>query len=399
MIFVWKIIYGRLLNLKRSYKVYIFMLTLPLIFTFVFGAAVGGDDLRIPVPVVDLDDSEYSRMLIEELKGLDAYAINLTDKEELQRLVSENASQVGLIIPDGFQEAVDKGIIPRLDLVITAQTSTLYSFEGVLRSSIQKMSFNVSIARSTVDALSKHLVMDDDRTERIKNRVYELASEKWVEALPLKVNARIDTSNKDNVSFNMYTQTSLGFTLAFSMFTFIFAIGEILEEKKNMIWDRINISPLSKFQIYTGNLIYACAIGVIQMLIMAFVGQTVFRVNWGANIGGVLAILAAFTFCMVSLGLLMSSFVRTNQQLQVTAPVIVVSASMIGGCYWPLEMVNSKILFMASKFVPPGWAMKGLKDLIVYNQGFDAVYLPVAVLILMGVIFMGTALQVSEKIV
>jgi len=213
------------------------------------------------------------------------------------------------------------------------------------------------------------------------------------------VTAKVDKSGVNNVSYNSYTQSSLGFTLAFSMFTFIFAIGEILEEKRNMIWNRINISPLSKLQIYSGNLVFACAIGLIQMAIMAFVGQVVFDVNWGINIGGVLAIFAAFTFCMVSLGLLMSSFVKTNHQLQVVAPVVIVSTSMLGGCYWPLEIVNSEMLMTASKLVPPGWAMKGLKDLIVYNQGFEAAYLPVAVLVLMGIIFLGTALQVSEKAV
>jgi len=142
---MWKIIYGRLLNLRKNYKIYVFMLALPFIFTFVFGVMMDGGDYSMRVPVVDLDNSEYSLMLIEELKGLGSYDIKLTEKEELQRLVAENVSEVGLIIPDDFQEAVEKGITPRLDLVISAQTPTLYSFEGVLRSSIQKMSYNVNI--------------------------------------------------------------------------------------------------------------------------------------------------------------------------------------------------------------------------------------------------------------
>jgi ABC-2 type transport system permease protein len=93
----------------------------------------------------------------------------------------------------------------------------------------------------------------------------------------------------------------------------------------------------------------------------------------------------------------MSSVIKNRHQLQVIAPVVVVSTSMIGGCYWPLEIVRSRMLIAASKFVPQGWAVKALKDLIVYNRGFEVVYLPAAVLILMGVVFLGTALHIREK--
>ncbi|QSQ09656.1 hypothetical protein H0A61_02035 [Koleobacter methoxysyntrophicus] len=70
---------------------------------------------------------------------------------------------------------------------------------------------------------------------------------------------------------------------------------------------------------------------------------------------------------------------------------------MIGGCYWLIEIVSSRMLLAASKFVPPRWAVKALKDLIVYNRGFEAVYLPATVLILMGVVFWGIALHIKEK--
>jgi hypothetical protein len=35
--------------------------------------------------------------------------------------------------------------------------------------------------------------------------------------------------------------------------------------------------------------------------------------------------------------------------------------------------------------------------MIVYNQGFEAVYLPAAVLLLMGIVFLGTAVQLGER--
>jgi ABC-2 type transport system permease protein len=393
-----KIIYARFLNLRRNYIPYLIFLALPLTFMFVFGGVMNDGDGRIQLPVVDNDKSEYSLALTEELSNLDIYNVRVTGMEELQRLVSENMVEVGLVIPEGFQKSIIDGKEPRLDIVIIREGPSLYSLEGVLMSSIQRINYNINIVNSTVKVIDKYLKPEDMKKESIRERVYDLVSEKWKERLPVSVTGKVEKSD-NSVSFNMYTQTSIGFTLAFTMFTFTFAVGEILEEKKNKVWERINISPLSKFQVYMGNLIYACVIGLLQMMIMAAVGDLALGVNWRANIPGVLIVLVSFTFCTVSLGLLMSSMIRTHQQLQVIAPILLVSTSMVGGCYWPLEIVNSRILLAASKIVPQGWAMKGLKDLIVYNRSIEAAYLPAAVLVLMGVIFIGTALQVNERTV
>jgi ABC-2 type transport system permease protein len=393
-----KIIYARFLNLRRNYIPYLIFLALPLTFMFVFGGVMNDGDGRIQLPVVDNDKSEYSLALTEELSNLDIYNVRVTGMEELQRLVSENMVEVGLVIPEGFQKSIIDGKEPRLDIVIIREGPSLYSLEGVLMSSIQRINYNINIVNSTVKVIDKYLKPEDMKKESIRERVYDLVSEKWKERLPVSVTGKVEKSD-NSVSFNMYTQTSIGFTLAFTMFTFTFAVGEILEEKKNKVWERINISPLSKFQVYMGNLIYACVIGLLQMMIMAAVGDLALGVNWRANIPGVLIVFVSFTFCTVSLGLLMSSMIRTHQQLQVIAPILLVSTSMVGGCYWPLEIVNSWILLAASKIVPQGWAMKGLKDLIVYNRSIEAAYLPAAVLVLMGVIFIGTALQVNERTV
>lgn len=391
-----KIIYVRLLNLKSNYIPYLIFLALPLVFMFVFGSAMGSGDGKILLPVHDSDKSEYSLALVRELESVGTYNIAIMDMEELKRQVSENSAEVGLVIPEGFRKSILDGETPGLEMFITRESPGLYSLEGVLLGSIQRINYNISIADGTVDFLEKHLELDAEGRASLKERVYQLTGEKWKERLPVAVSGSV-VNRGSGVSYDMYTQTSIGFTIAFSMFTFIFAVGEILEEKQNRVWDRINVSPLSRFRIYSGNLVFACTLGMAQMFIMVLIGYGVLGVNWLNNIPGLIMVLLAYTFCTVSLGLLMSSVVRTSHQLQVIAPVLLVSSSMIGGCYWPLEIVESKLLLAASKVVPQGWAMNALKDIIIYNQGMGAVYLPSAVLMMMGVLFMGTALQVSES--
>ena len=75
------------------------------------------------------------------------------------------------------------------------------------------------------------------------------------------------------------------------------------------------------------------------------------------------------------------------------APVLV--PGMLG-CYRSPEFVRPSTVAV-SKAVPAGWAMQALKNMIVYNQDFGAVYLPAAVLLLMGIVFLGLAVQLGER--
>jgi ABC-2 type transport system permease protein len=393
------IIYGRLLNLKHNWLPYAFMIALPLILMFVFGAVMGGAEAGINLPIADLDQTAHSMELVKQLKGLGTYNINITDAQNLKETVIENGAEAGLIIPRGFGEGIAQGKAPEFELFITRETQVSYSLYGVLTAAVQRLAYSTAIVDGTVKALEKHIVLGSVDRGRLEDRAYQLVAEEWEERLAVKVTGSTLRSggHGQRISFDMHTQTSIGFTIAFSMFTIIFAVGEILEEKRTGVWNRINVSPVSRFKILTGGLVCAFLMGMVNMLVMVIIGDRVLGVDWFGHIGGVVVILAAFCFCMVSFGLLLSFGIKTSQQLQVVAPVVLVSSGMLGGCYWPLEIVSSKAFLVASKVVPAGWAMQALKGMIVYNRGFEMVYLPAAVMLLMGIVFLGTAVQIGER--
>lgn len=388
------IIFGRILNLKRNWMPYAFLMLLPLILLFIFGAMVSGEG-GVFLPVADLDETEYSKALVKELKGSGAYSIRLTDEEDLKRMVTENEAEAGLIIPRGFGEGIVREGEPEFDIFITRESPSGYSLQGTLTAASQRIAYNGAIADGTAEILKRHMVVDEDNGAVLKDRIRQLSAEGWSERLPIKVISTTEGGGGQN-SFDMYTQVSIGFTIAFSMFVMVFAVGEILEEKRTGVWDRIQVSPVSRFQVLTGGLIQAFVMGIAYTSVMALIGDSVLGVDWLGNAFGVFVILSAFCFCMVSFGLCISSGIKTSQQLQVIAPVVLVSSGMLGGCYWPLEIVNSKALLIASKAIPAGWAMEALKSMIIYHRGINAIYLPAAVLLLMGSIFLGIAVQLGE---
>lgn len=389
------IIYARVRNLRRNPRYLILMLVLPIVFTAVFGGMGAGQGKAL-IPVVDEDQTGPSAKLVEELQYTGSFAVGITNREDLVTLVRENEAEFGLIILRGFGDSLAAGEIPQVELVQVKESLLAMSFIGVLRSSLQRVAFNAHIVEASLDVLTREAPITGDRATALQDRVYRLTAEKWRDALPVQVAGRVFDTAK-SFPYDPTAHASLGFALFFSSYTIIFAVGEILEDRRQGVWNRLMISPLSKFQIYLGNLAYAFVTGFLSIFFLVLVRRFVFGVDWGNNLPGVLLVIAAYTFTTAALGLLLSSVVRTPQQLQSVVPIVVTSSSMIGGLYWPLEIVSSRTLLFISKFLPQTWAMNALKDLVVYQKGPEAVMLPIAILLLMGVLFLGTGLQLRES--
>jgi len=116
-------------------------------------------------------------------------------------------------------------------------------------------------------------------------------------------------------------------------------------------------------------------------------GKYVLKVDWGNSMPGVLLVSAAFVFAVTSLGLMLSSFIKTQGQLGTLAPIVLTSTSMLGGCMWPLEIVNNKALLFLAELTPQKWAMQGIEGIASQGLGFNSAIFPTIVLLIMGIIY------------
>src|SRR5690606_38788282 len=103
----------------------------------------------------------------------------------------------------------------------------------------------------------------------------------------------------------------------------------------------------------------------------------------------ILVLVAVYTFAIVALGMMLASIVKTPQQLSVLTPIIGVSFAMLGGAYWPIEIISNPILLTLSKFVPITYAMEALRGVAYYQYSWSDLLEPVSYLVLFGVVCMG----------
>ncbi|HLR70205.1 MAG TPA: hypothetical protein VK085_02090 [Pseudogracilibacillus sp.] len=60
--------------------------------------------------------------------------------------------------------------------------------------------------------------------------------------------------------------------------------------------------------------------------------------------------------------------VKTIEQFNAVIPIVSVSMAMIGGVYWPLEIVASKFMLMLSKIVSITYRMEVLNGVTIYGR-------------------------------
>lgn len=383
-----KTIYIAQLKIQKTLKqpwLFLMMLLLPAGFTFFMGNMNTGEQKQIPVAIVDEDKSLYSTALIENLQSAPSFKIAVQEKEQALAAVRDYRAVAAFVLSDGFGAAVRDGQAPFIEVFKVNETGELAAAENALRAGVTKVDSNLRIASLALQEI-KAAKDVAGREEQIRERAYRNAVNRWFPAPPVDLLIKEAGTGKVQ-AYDQMSHAAIGFALFFAMYTIVFGIGEILEEKRQGTWQRMLTLPVSGSQLLGGHMGGTFLIGFAQVAVLILAGKYLFRVNWGHNLPAVLLVVAAFVFCTACLGLLLTGLVRTDRQLQAVTPLLLVSTSMLGGVFWPLEIVDSRALLVLSKVFPQTWAIRALEDLAVQGKSVESVFLPVGVLLLMGVVF------------
>lgn len=372
----------RLLRLKDDVLVFVLMTGMALVLTAVFG--ISFNTYRPEIMIVDEDKSNYSEMLIDELKTNNSFNFVVTDMNEASKSVQGGNVSVAMVVYDGFEESLISGSEVSLGFIKIKDDTMILTLQQAVTSIASKMAGAVKVADITSDYISSQDNMTD--TEAVRAKTYAGVMDSWKYKNPMNVISTI-AHTKNQSGYDGMKHTMIGFTLFFSMYTMVFSIGTILSDKQYKTWERMLISPVSKTSILGGSMVVAYLAGVVQMGVLILCGNYLLGVDWGNSMSGVLMVAAAFIFAVTSLGLMMSGFVKTQAQLGAIVPVVLTSTSMLGGCMWPLDIVNNKVLLFLAELTPQKWAMQGIEGIASKGMGFEAAVFPTIVLMGMGAVF------------
>ncbi|MDZ4178834.1 MAG: ABC transporter permease [Coriobacteriia bacterium] len=364
------------------------MLFLPLLLTYVFGVAFGsgGADRPVLVAWLEGDSSTYAVQVRELVDSEDALEVSEVSRDEAERMLADGESSIIVQVPDGFGADIESGR-PASVLVEQEPGSTRgQAALEVVQGAVARVNANVQAARIAADVGAPEGVpgTEDDFSD-----AYAIADSLWEPEPPIGVTGAVVTESDvrgDNVLAASNVQYSAGFTIMFVLFMAFGSAGGILEEREQGTLRRLVITPSTRAELLAGKITGVIGTSAIEAFILVGFGALVFSVPWGRDPLALIVVLGAYVLAAAGLAVLVTAVVRTRGQLSAIGPVAATGLSMLGGCYWPIE-VTPPFMQTIAKFTPTGWAMSGLLDVVARGQGLEAALLPAGMLLGMAGIF------------
>lgn len=340
-------------------------------FALFFSLILGGtSSSMLNVPIVAGDEGMENSSIGKQLTTSENHNFYWVTEEELKDQINKgNVEQGVFLYEDRFE--IFEGVISANTLLIEQLVKNIYIKE------LQFDKLEELIASTSPDNVDK-------KVAEIKN-----ASLFTIEERSFK--------QEGDVPIDYRYQALFGMTLFFIIYTIAYRVLNILVEKQAGLWDRMILSPVSKTEMYAGNLLYSFFEGYIQVVIIFSIFHFIVGVDFHGKFLLSLLLIIPYVFTIVALSLFITGLVKNVQQFNAAIPIVAVSMAMIGGAYWPLEIVQSDTLLFLSNFMPIKYSIELLNGIVVFNLPLRELLVPTSILLAMGVVLMVLGIRFMER--
>ncbi len=366
----------------------LFFLVLPIVFTAIVGAALGGsnpDTSTIPVPVADLDGSAYSLQLQQTLtNGKLIEVLPFASEEEARSTMDGKGYTAMLVIPAGFGEALTNGQSPSLRLVERA-SDTVLSVEQAVRSAVQQLGYSFAIAGQTTAMANERIAFTTPQERQGFFDAVLLSAQEGLASPSVKVEMTVGPGQIKAIA-NGFSQSSPGQLVTWVMITMLGGSAVFVEERISGTLRRLLITPSRKSTIISGKILGRLLLGLTQMILLVGFGALVLKVNWGSDYLALSVMLLSFALAGTALGVMLGAFARTPGQAGTLSVMFSMILAALGGAWWPLE-ITPAVYQATVKVLPTTWAMTGLTDVIVRGKGVLDILPSAGILLGFAVVF------------
>ncbi|MBU9712358.1 ABC transporter permease [Evansella tamaricis] len=361
------IIWSYIQTIKRQPLFILGMIGLTILFASILGQG-SFSEVTIPAYTEGLTE-EQSDSYLARLNEHDRFHIQLEERTDVETKLRKNVAQMALILREG-----------NFEILVATETENIYSLETHISAFYREQ----NLIRTAADQLGI------DKTELEKEVLASLNPQMFtVDEMTYK--------GQTSFLYDQGLQALFGFSLFFVIYSVMYMVNIIVIQKEQGIWDRLILSGLKKTEIYLGHLVFSLLLGYMQIFIVFFLFKYAFGVEFYGGFWITLLVVIPYLFAIVSIGVLIAGFIKSAQQVNVIIPIVSVSFAMLGGAYWPIEIVTSDIIRTISYFVPVTYGMELLKGATLFQWSFHQFIFPTAVLVFMGVLAMGVGLNLMER--
>ncbi|MEY5098987.1 MAG: hypothetical protein RJA36_1706 [Pseudomonadota bacterium] len=310
-------------QLRRDRSARLRLLLPPMIQVLLFGYAATFEVFNVPTAILDQDRSPESRALVDAFVHSSRFQLRLQprSRSELQQAVASSQAQVGIVVPPGFSELLRKGQSAPLQVLVdgTNSNSALIAlgYVGEIAGSLGQ-SWARELAERTGRALGQPLVH------------VEVARRYWY---------------NPNLNSRWFFVPGVIGTLVLVTIVNLTAFA-IVREREVGTLEQLLVTPIRPVEFILGKTLPFFCIGLLEVTLVAAVGMLWFRVPFVGNPLLLLAGTCLFLLSTLSIGLLISTLCRTQQQAFATNFFVLNPMFILSGFSFPIHSMPQALQWL-----------------------------------------------------
>jgi len=346
---------------------------MPAIFILIMSVAMrdifSQKSVRFDIAVQNMDESNISKQLIENLKADKSFKI--TNNKDAKLIIT---------VPKCYgKEDVKNKIKLKIDIKSALKSDEIELFKAKLSKDIVSLKLKI-----------------------IKNKMSEFSDEAAIAIGSVTLEPKNLFSIRYNKSKNIpnATQQSVPTWIVFGMFFVIIPMSTIyINERKQNTLARLSSMNISVFTIALSKIVPYLFIAQIQMILMVLVGMYIVPLfNTPALVinGSILALVfLSFSLSLSAVGLASLIAVSTNSSEQATTigGISNILLGAIGGVMVP-KFIMPPIMQKLADISPMSWGLDGFLDIFLKGGGISMVLNESLMLILFGIVTLGISMIV-----
>jgi ABC-2 type transport system permease protein len=381
-----------------------FALMVPVFQLILFGL-IDTNVRRVPTVVLDQSRTEQSRALLDELVGTSFFEIvdSVESRDELRERIVAGRASVGIEIPPDWarrrlngQTAEFQVLIDGSDNSIASQTLSAASGWALFHS-LEELSLRASAAAGAGMTAGDVPTGGAGRAGGASGGGGAPAAGGVAGAatgfVPIQPHPQV-LFNPDSRSPNLLIPGLLAILLTFSG-TLLTAFAIVRERERGTL-EQLMVTPVSPLAVVVGKLVPYLGLAFVQLLIVLVLMTTVFKVPIHGSLFLLLGLAILYLFALLALGLLISSWARTQTEAIQIAQMILLPSILLSGYIFPLSSLPQPLQWV-SRILPATYFIRIARGIIIRGATFPDLWPNVLALVIIATVLVGSSTRAFRK--
>ncbi len=369
---LWAVTRKEIQHILRDRGTFILVILSPLALLLMMAYALTVDLKHVPIAVLDYDRSSTSRAFVQKItsgEDLDLYA-QVTSMQEIEYLLARGQIKAAVIIDPGFsrQLLAMRGMPMQIIIDGTEPEGGAFALDHIGWRAEEFI--NTSLA-GQLQALG--------------------LSEQSLQPIDLRVRTWYNPSLEPKISI---IPGLISLVLGLPAMSVALTLAR---EREHGTLEQIIATPVSRTELLLGKVIPYLFFGLVNILLMPLVGIVWFNVPFNGNFMLYLLLSAIFLFAILTMGLVVGNFMRTQPAaLALSFLVVLFPGFFLTGIFFPL-VAMPEAMRMEAMFLPGTHYGSITRGIFLPGVGLDVLWPYGVMLLVLGLVFTGVAALFFRK--